>query len=81
MEDLLTFIVRSIVSEPDAVSVSEGDRRGAPVLRVHVAEGDRGVVIGRGGRTVQAIETVLAAAASPRRAPDLEVATLPVVEE
>ncbi len=75
MNDLLTFIVRSIVSEPDAVSVSEGERRGAPVLRVHVAEGDRGVVIGRGGRTIQAIETVLAAAATPRRAPDLEVAT------
>lgn len=75
MEDLLTYIVRSIVAEPDVVEVSEGDRRGAPVLRVHVAEGDRGVVIGRGGRTVQAIETVLAAAAAPRRAPDLEVTT------
>ncbi len=73
MEDLLTFILRSIVSDPDSVSVTPGERRGEPALLVSVAEEDRGAVIGRGGRTIQAIGAVLDAAAAPDRAPAIEV--------
>ncbi len=66
MEELLAYIVRAIVSEPDAVEVTLGDRRGEPVLRLSVAEADRGCVIGRQGRTIRAIETILEAAPGPR---------------
>lgn len=72
MEALLTHIVRALVSEPDAVQVTTGDRRGEPVLRIRVAQGDRGAVIGRQGRTVRAIEVVLEAA-SGGRPPALEI--------
>ena len=72
MIDLVDYIVRALVADPDAVSVSEGERRGEPVIRVQVAEGDRGAVSGRQGRTVRAIETVLSAARG--RAPGLEIA-------
>ena len=73
LEPLVDFIVRSIVSEPDAVDVSEGERRDAPVIRVQVAEHDRGAVIGRQGRTIRAIETVMRAGLHGR-IPGLEVA-------
>lgn len=73
MESLIEFVVRAIVRDPDAVDVSRGERRGHPVLRLSVAEADRGIVIGRQGRTIRAIETVLRAAAKGA-APGLEVA-------
>ncbi|MCA9539871.1 MAG: KH domain-containing protein [Myxococcales bacterium] len=73
MQSLLAFIVESLVDDPDAVQITEGDRRGDPVLRVSVAEADRGTIIGRQGKTIRAIETVLAAA-SPGAAPAIEVA-------
>jgi predicted RNA-binding protein YlqC (UPF0109 family) len=47
MEELTTFLVRSLVREPDAVSVEESERRGEPILLIRVAESDRGIVIGR----------------------------------
>lgn len=65
-EELLGYIVRSFVENPDAVAVEVGERRGEPVLRLTVAEADRGSVIGRQGRTIRAIETVLSAAPGPR---------------
>ena len=73
LEPLVDFIVRSIVGGPDEVEVSEGLRRDMPVLRIQVAQEDRGAVIGRQGRTIRAIETVLRAHAQGR-APGLEVA-------
>lgn len=72
MIDLVDYIVRAIVDEPDAVEVGPGERRGEPVIRVQVAEPDRGAVIGRQGRTIRAIETVLSAGRG--RAPGLEIA-------
>ncbi len=71
MIDLVTYIVRAIVDEPDAVEVGPGDRRGEPVIQVRVADADRGAVIGRQGRTIRAIETVLSAGRG--RAPGLEL--------
>ena len=59
---LTAYLVKAIVDDPDAVVVSEGDRRGQPVLQLRVASEDRGTVIGRQGRTIRAIETVLEAA-------------------
>jgi uncharacterized protein len=59
---VLKYIVENIVDEPDAISIgATSDDRG-PVLLLRVAEDDRGKVIGRQGRIVQAIRTVVKAA-------------------
>ena len=63
MEDLLEYLARALVDEPDAVSVeSFTEDDGTVVLELQVAAGDTGKVIGRGGRTVSALRTVVKAA-------------------
>ena len=64
MKELLEFIAKSMVSEPDAVSVEENVQENSVVLTLHVAEGDMGKVIGKQGRIAKAIRTVVKAAAS-----------------
>ncbi len=61
---VLTYLVRSLVDDPDSVEVEvdEGGRR--PALNVHVAPGDMGRVIGKRGRVAQSIRTVVRAAAA-----------------
>ena len=62
MESLLEYLARSLVDEPDRVSVeSLEEEDGTVVLELSVAEGDTGKVIGRGGRTVSALRTVMKA--------------------
>ncbi len=64
MRDLLEYLVRGLVSEPDAVRVAEADEDdGSLVLELSVATDDYGSVIGRGGRTANALRTVVKAAA------------------
>jgi predicted RNA-binding protein YlqC (UPF0109 family) len=60
--DVLAELARRLVDEPDAVRVEqvEGDD-GSLVLRLHVAEGDVGKVIGRQGRIARALRTVVRA--------------------
>jgi predicted RNA-binding protein YlqC (UPF0109 family) len=62
MAELLAELARRLVDEPDAVRVEqvEGDD-GSLVLRLHVAEGDVGKVIGRQGRIARALRTVVRA--------------------
>jgi uncharacterized protein len=63
MESLLAHLVRSLVDTPEEVSVESFDEDdGTLVLEVRVAEGDLGKVIGRGGRTVNALRAILRAA-------------------
>lgn len=64
MKDLLEFIAKSMVSNPDAVVVKEVEGEYATVLELHVDEGDMGKVIGKQGRIAKAIRTVVKAAAS-----------------
>ncbi|MBR5154910.1 MAG: KH domain-containing protein [Clostridia bacterium] len=64
MKELLEFIAKSMVSEPDAVSVEEKAQDNAVVLTLHVGENDMGKVIGKQGRIAKAIRTVVKAAAS-----------------
>ena len=65
--DLVLYLAQRLVSEPDAVRIEELDGPdGELVLRLHVAEGDRGMIIGRRGRTVQSLR-ILARAAGARR--------------
>lgn len=61
---VLEHIVKSIVDDADAVSVSQTDDRGRVRLDVRVGPGDLGRVIGRRGRTAQSVRTVVRAAAT-----------------
>ena len=64
MAELLAHLARQLVDEPDAVEVEGFDEDdGTIVLELHVAEGDAGKVIGRGGRTAAALRTVMKAVA------------------
>ena len=64
MKDLLEYLVRGLVEHPDAVEVTEIDEGdGTVVLELSVDEDDYGSVIGRGGRTAQALRSVIKAAA------------------
>ena len=64
MRDLVEFLVRALVSDPDAVEVSEVDADDGTVLEVRVAQDDLGRVIGRDGRVANAIRTIAKAAAT-----------------
>jgi len=60
--ELVCFLAKKIVDDPEAVRVEEVDSDGDLLLRLHVAEADRGKVIGRRGRMVQALRTLARAA-------------------
>lgn len=65
MKDLLEYLARGLVEHPDEVRVRESEEDdGSLVLELSVGEDDYGNIIGRGGRTAQAIRTVVKAAAS-----------------
>src|SRR5205823_4519276 len=61
--ELLAYLARELVDEPEAVRVETEEREGALVLRLYVAADDVGKVIGRGGRIVRALRTVVRASA------------------
>ncbi len=64
MRELLEDLARALVSDPDAVEVEEfTEDDGTVVLELSLGEGDYGRVIGRGGRTANALRTVIKAAA------------------
>ena len=68
MKELLEYLARGLVENPDAVRVNEveeGD--GAVVLELSVADDDYGSIIGRGGRTAAALRTVVKTAAVRRK--------------
>jgi uncharacterized protein len=61
--ELLEYLARQLVDDPDSVSVEEAEVEDELVLRLHVAEADRGKVIGRQGRIARALRTVVRASA------------------
>jgi predicted RNA-binding protein YlqC (UPF0109 family) len=63
MTELLEFLVKSLVEDPEAVVVEELEEEGDLVYEISVAEGDLGRVIGKGGRVANAIRTIAKAAA------------------
>jgi uncharacterized protein len=66
VRDLLEYLARQLVDEPEAVEVEEfKEDDGTVVLELAVAADDYGKVIGRGGRTAHALRTVVKAAAVP----------------
>ena len=62
LENLLLFLARSLVDEPEKVEVEGRETDSRVDLTLRVAQGDIGKVIGRGGRIVKAIRTVMKAA-------------------
>jgi predicted RNA-binding protein YlqC (UPF0109 family) len=64
MKDLIEYIAKSLVDNPDAVTVTEVDREKTTVFELRVGQGDLGKVIGKQGRTARSIRTLLNAAAS-----------------
>jgi predicted RNA-binding protein YlqC (UPF0109 family) len=61
--ELLEFLVRALVEDPEAVVVEELEEEGDLVYEITVAEEDLGRVIGKGGRVANAIRTIAKAAA------------------
>ena len=64
MKELLEFIAKSMVTDPESVQVEVVEKENLTVLKLHVAESDMGKVIGKQGRIAKAIRTVVKAAAS-----------------
>ena len=65
MRDLLEYLARGLVDEPDEVSVEQFEEDdGTVVLELTVGEDDYGRIIGRGGRTANALRTVVKASAA-----------------
>ena len=63
MAELLAYLARELVDEPDAVRVETEEREDALVLHLHVAPDDVGKVIGRQGRIARALRTLVRASA------------------
>ena len=59
MKELLTYIIQSLVDDPDKVVVDEHTENGGTVYEVRVADGDMGKVIGRQGRIVRQIRVLM----------------------
>lgn len=64
VKDLVEFVTKALVAQPDSVSVEEREQDGKRLLVVTVDQEDLGTVIGRRGRTVAAIRTLASAAAA-----------------
>ena len=64
MKELVELIAKSLVSNPDAVSIEEEVNGTTTTLRLHVAPEDMGKVIGKQGRIAKAIRGVMKAAAT-----------------
>jgi predicted RNA-binding protein YlqC (UPF0109 family) len=67
MKDLIAEIAKALVDHPEEVSVNEIGGSHTKVLEVRVAKADIGKIIGKQGRTAQAIRTILSAAAGKTR--------------
>jgi predicted RNA-binding protein YlqC (UPF0109 family) len=59
MKDLVEYIVKSIVAEPDKVNITEENSDIGLLIKLEVAPEDKGRVIGRQGRVAEAIRTLL----------------------
>jgi hypothetical protein len=59
--DVVEVVAKALAAHPDAVQVTEADRRGQLVIEITMAPGELGRVIGRQGRTAAAVRTLAAA--------------------
>ena len=66
MEELVAEIARALVDRPDDVRVERTEHDGAVVLQLHVAQEDLGKVIGRQGRVIRSLRTLVRAGGTKR---------------
>ena len=66
MKELLEYLARGLVEQPDEVRVEEVEEEDATVLELSVGPDDYGNVIGRGGRTAGALRAVIKSAGAKR---------------
>jgi predicted RNA-binding protein YlqC (UPF0109 family) len=64
VKEVLEYVARHLVDDPDAVEVTEVEGERSVILQLRVAPDDMGKVIGKGGRTARAIRTVVRVAAT-----------------
>ncbi len=67
MKELVAFLAKSLVDNPDEVRIRTMEREQATVIELEVAPADLGKIIGRQGRTARAIRTLLSAAGQKSR--------------
>ncbi len=67
MKDLIEFLAKALVDEPEAVQARMYDRGDQTIIELEVAQADLGKVIGRQGRTARAMRTLLFAAGQKNR--------------
>ena len=74
LKDLITEIAKALVDKPEEVSVNEVEGEQTAVIELKVAKDDLGKIIGKQGRTAQAMRTILGAASTKiRRRSVLEI--------
>ncbi len=76
MKELVEYIAKSLVDEPDSVEVTELGDDDASIIKLKVSKDDLGKVIGKKGRTAKAMRTLLAAVATR----DEKRSTLEIIE-
>ena len=64
MKELVTYIAKALVDNPDQVEVAEVEGQSTSVLELKVAKEDLGKIIGKQGRTARAVRTILSAAST-----------------
>ena len=67
MRDLIHYIAKSLVDDPESVDVAEVEGNQTTVLELKVAKDDLGKIIGKQGRTAQAMRTILGAVSSKEK--------------
>ncbi len=73
MRELVSFVAKGLVDNPEAVTVSDVEQDDTLVLELRVAKEDLGKVIGRHGRTARAMRVLLNAVADDQRRVRLEI--------
>ena len=64
MKEFIEFIAKQLVDSPEQITMTEDEIDGKIVLRIHVADPDVGKIIGRKGRSAQAMRVLLSAIAA-----------------
>ena len=64
MKEFIEYIAKQLVDSPDKVTISEEEKEGKIVLKLRVADPDVGKIIGRKGRSAQAMRVLLSAIAA-----------------
>ena len=67
--ELVAYVARALVDDPDGVRVEVHEEEGTQVIELHVAEDDMGKVIGRNGSVAKAMRTLLKVVATREGAP------------